>query len=178
MKSMLVATALLAVVCLAAGDALALGGTGEHIYPADKLMHFDSVAVPASSTHGVTCQTLARGVVYVMEVSGTVGFDSGSDRADAEFVQLQGDWRERYAPSGYSFDAMDLLVNGVEVHWEGTRDGGKTWETHTFSPTHVYRSVVIGDGSPASFRFSDGAGMFRYRDNDASFTVTVYRVLD
>ena len=50
-----------------------------------------------------------------------------------------------------------MRVNNANVDWLGSANG-TTYRPHTYSPDHVYRRYVTGDGNPLSFRIADDPG--------------------
>lgn len=63
---------------------------------------------------------------------------------------------------------LDLLVNESQYDWLGSTDG-KRYAAHTFSPNHVYRIYIVGDGEPLSFRIHASS----YDWNEGSLTVKI-----
>jgi hypothetical protein len=51
-------------------------------------------------------------------------------------------------------NCWDLLVDGRPVDWLGSADG-TTWAPHTYSPDHVYRYEVVGQGKPVNLKRAD-----------------------
>ncbi|MEP0765947.1 MAG: hypothetical protein HRF45_05315 [Fimbriimonadia bacterium] len=115
--------------------------------PAD-LQRFE---VPADGTP-VSTHPLREGTRYVIEASGQWGGKHQGRRTDAEFYRDSfGQWHAT-APG----DGLDLLVNGQNVDWMGTTDG-VFYHPHTFSPDHVYRYEMLGDGHPVTLAIDNGS---------------------
>jgi hypothetical protein len=121
------------------------------------------VDVPSkNSIPTVTSFILELGKEYQIESTGYYICNSGHTLpADAEWWNNWGTWEEYYSlnpaePSYY----LDLLVNETGYDWLGTTDG-INWTPHTFSPEHIYRINIIGNGEFATFRIYDSY----YQDN-------------
>ncbi len=110
----------------------------------------------------VTSDPLEPGKRYVIEASGSWQIALDGRLADANYWRDQdGVWREKSAPG--------LLVNNQNVAWMGSPEG-VYYATHTYSPSHVYRYIVVGNGEPISFRVNDT----QYDDNFGGLQVRIY----
>lgn len=113
---------------------------------------------------------LVSGQEYQIEVSGTYSYDYGSLAiADAEWNQQYGNkWYEDHIANPDPYRILDLFVNDQAVDWLGTTDG-ENFLVHTYSPTHIYRSNVIGTDTPLSFKIYDS----QYDDNSGFLQVQI-----
>jgi len=133
-----------------------------------------SETLEVSSLTGVPVATstiLEAGKNYIIEVSGTFTYAPGGRIADAEYVYSpdDADWFEEI-PAPYDDKALllELLVNNSAQDWLGSADG-QNFTPHTYSPNHVYRLEVVGEGSPISFVIYDSS----YDWNEGSLTVSI-----
>jgi hypothetical protein len=123
-----------------------------------------------------TSSALEDGVEYLIEASGTFTYSSGGRIADAEFSLAlsyggPAGWFE--ANPGNPEYVLDLLVNGSPLDWLGSSDG-INFSPHTYSPDHVYRFFLIGEGLPISFVIYDTS----YAWNDGYLTVSISPVIE
>ena len=110
------------------------------------------------------------GQTYLIEASGTYTYAGVEGIADAEWLYgSPGLWYEEFPPeANYPPETLDLIVNNAPRDWLGSTDG-ENWAPHTFSPNHVYRLYVVGDGQPLSFYIND----LSYDWNKGSLTVRI-----
>jgi MYXO-CTERM domain-containing protein len=139
-----------------------------------------------SSQPAWTDFNLLAGHTYQVRVEGTFIYNSFlSDGttfiADAEWAWDQGvkdgSWIERWPdPNGTGY-FMDLLINGQGLDWRGTADlnpgPNSVFSAHTYSPSHVYETDMVGQGAPISFLVWDSDVWF---DNAGSLSVSVIEV--
>jgi len=115
----------------------------------------------------VATDPLDAGKWYVIEARGTYGYrDVVPEKiADAEWAYswLDGDWIEN--PGGGD---LDLHVDGADISMMGTQDG-VTFGPHVYSPAHIYRAAILGDGTPIELSIYDD----RYDDNTGGLQVTL-----
>jgi hypothetical protein len=148
----------------------------------------DTYTVDSTSSTAVITSPLQMGTTYLFEAQGTYQYDRinrPDGWADAEWMYYYGidpNTGERINDLGIvekrglgvTEDILDLVINGQEVDWLGNNGAG--WAAHTFSPDHVYRYYVTGDGSPASLVVADWeplVNQYNFGDNAGSLTVTV-----
>jgi hypothetical protein len=101
---------------------------------------------------------LTSGQQYLVQVSGTFYYAPGTRIADAEFAYHPdaNTWVEELPGVVNQAYNLDLLVNGTPRDWLGSSDG-VNFSPHTFSPDHIYRLNVIGEGQPLSFMIYDSS---------------------
>ena len=107
--------------------------------------------------------------------------DGNTFKADAEWSWNQstqdGTWIERWPDSNVPNYAMNLTINGRGLDWMGTLDAtpgpDSIFTTHTYSPSHVYETYIIGQGAPVSFLIYDNP---YWADNHGNLTVTITEV--
>lgn len=134
--------------------------------PKDYVLTVDSMGTPAE-----TALVTKVGQTYLIEASGWYTFAPGGRIADAEFSYNPDEnaWFELGPGDPATVDYnLDLLVNESQHDWLGSADG-KRFAAHTFSPSHIYRIYVVGDGEPLSFRIHDTS----YDWNEGSLIVKV-----
>lgn len=127
----------------------------------------ETLFVPSTNSTGVTSSALAVGVAYEVRSTGTIQYTiDPTSRADAEwrFIPEIFDWRETTTDSEH----LDLLIDGEDLDWKGAADG-VNFEIHTYSPSHVYITTVIGTGQPIQLSISD----IIYTDNSGMLSVTI-----
>lgn len=134
-----------------------------------------TISVPSQPSIAVETPVLEAGKTYIFEARGTYGYGH-DDWADAEFLSYFGsDPIEFHA--GFSVDVLDLTIDGQAVDWLG----GPDWLPHTFSPDHVYRYNVVGDGTTVSLALADWWPLIDNDltwDNSGSVEVTITAVPD
>ena len=136
--------------------AMATGAGGEELFiPAD-----GSVVASAA---------LTAGRCYIIEARGTYGYkDTEPEKiADAEWVYSRiGDvWAWVETPPGGD---LDLYVDAADISMMGTEDG-EIFSHHVFSPGHIYRANVFGNGAPVKLSIYDQD----YNDNSGGLEVTI-----
>jgi len=118
----------------------------------------------------VTSDPLLSGQWYVIESRGFYGYRGGVPEkiADAEWVRtfINDAWVWIETPGGGD---LDLQVDGVDVLMMGTEDG-VSFRPHVFSPQHVYRARIFGQGLPIELSIYDT----RYDDNSGGLDVTIW----
>jgi|GEM_PF-1887916 len=136
---------------------VAVGGAGAEV-----------LFVPADGSL-VASAPLTAGWSYIIEARGTYGYKKVEPEkiADAEWAYSRtGDvWAWVETPSG---DDLDLYVNAADIVMMGTEDG-ETFSPHVFSPGHIYRARVFGEGEPIELSIYDE----RYDDNKGGLDVTI-----
>ena len=131
------------------------------------------LTVPANPLSTVTSAPLHPNTLYVVEARGTYQYNVSNSTlvADAEWWRhSDSQWRETY-PSE-SERSLDLLVNGNNISWHGSSDGNR-YSPGTFSPDHVYRHLVTGNGNPISFQIDDPSSAW---NNSGSLEVKIQAV--
>lgn len=124
----------------------------------------ETLEVPATGGT-VASSPLLNGRTYTVEASGVYVFSGDGGLADAEFWSQGGqNWDQTY-----SGDRLDLLVNGQSIAWLGSTDGVR-FAANTFSPSHVYRTTIVGTGAPVQFRLDDPTP----EDNFGGLQVRIY----
>ncbi len=135
-----------------------------------------TIDVEAIDGTGVLTPALETGKLYLFEVSGTYGYGH-DDWADAEFLSYFGSGPFEFH-DGFSVDVLDLTINGQAVDWLG----GPNWQPHTYSPDHIYRYYVVGDGSEVLLTIADWHPLVpndEHRgDNSGSLQVKISQVPD
>ena len=134
--------------------------------------------VPAYLTPTVTSPVLDSGQLYCIEVSGTyIWFGTEQTPADAEWWEAPSNAVDPYTPGEWYEDHpdreywADLLINETPQDWMGTTDG-ILFETHTYSPSHVYRLYWLGTGEALDFRIEDWTGP-NTEDNSGALHVVI-----
>jgi len=132
--------------------------------------------VDSESSTATTSATLTNGVQYLIEVSGTWEYWDGDEQhdsiADAEWWKRQngnGPWKEDFRP--WDRDRHDLFVGGLARDWLGTTDG-VNFSANTYSPDHIYRLYLDGEGTGLDFLIYDS----KYSDNYGSLQVAISEV--
>jgi hypothetical protein len=147
------------------------------------------VTVYANNENTVSTNTvLLSGHEYLIQVQGTfiynkwaTGYVFGAD-AEWAFDQATGqkDWVEQWTRSGDPYAEpeymMDLIINGQGINWMGTPDTVVTinsfFSAHTYSPSHIYRTTIIGQDLPISLMIADSP----YSDNEGQLTVEINEI--
>ncbi len=141
----------------------------------------DTFFVSGESAAGASSNIeLAQGVEYTIWAEGTYRWApegaGGGWIADADWVYVNsnGLWRWEYDyTGGYDELSLDLLIDGAEVDWMGTPDPDDgvcaAYDEGVFSPSHMYRVHVIGEGSPVHLSIYDT----HYGDNEGGLTVMI-----
>jgi hypothetical protein len=125
---------------------------------------------------------LVAGQSYLVRASGTFIYntyvsDGSTFLGDAEWTWNQatkdGSWIELWPHPYTDSSFVDLLIVGQETDWMGTADPvpgpNSLFQAHTYSPSHVYETTIVGQGAPISFVVSDT----HYEDNRGNLTVAI-----
>jgi hypothetical protein len=112
-------------------------------------------------------QPLTPGVAYIAEASGTFWMNA-TLHVDSCFAF---DNVPPYPGSYGPYELNYLLVDEQQVDWQGSPDGAN-WTAHTYSPDHIYRYPIMGQGQPVAFRLYDSP----YSDNSGTFQVAITAV--
>jgi hypothetical protein len=145
----------------------------------------ETLIVPATTPNGVWSSPLTAGKMYLVTASGVATNYNGAGYFDAEWQTQPNStiWEEYDSTSDGSTggawtgqrDIMDIFINDVGVDWLGSIDG-TNWSAHTYSPSHVYRQYIVGNGSAVKFHVADPRPIQPvdwYSDNAGSLTVQV-----
>lgn len=126
-----------------------------------------------SSGESILSSVLSDNTMYIVEAEGTYKWDIAADfpvgYADAEFCYRAdewGGWTEYY--DGY----LDVLLDGSYINWLGRESEQSGWQEHMFSPDHVYRYYVLGQGIPVPFTIFDNY----YDDNEGFLTLSITEI--
>ncbi len=135
--------------------------------PTYKLL--EELTVPATGGTVTSTVSLANGVTYWLQASGT--FLAGDNlEADAEYSR-------RYYPGSGTYSPWTDLVNGYESYGEGllelTIDGGFV-EWGPFNSSHTYMIPMVGTGAPVEFDFE--IYDIYYPNNSGSLTARIYAI--
>jgi hypothetical protein len=135
-----------------------------------------AATITVSSTDFIPVQTsfaLELGQWYLLEIDGTYTYSSSERIADAEFAfdPDSNAWLEELPGVTQQAFNLDVLINGVPTNWLGTTDG-VNFAPHTYSPTHVYRQYILGQGLPLSLVIYDSS----YDWNEGSLKASIARV--
>lgn len=125
------------------------------------------LTVPAKPLNTIDSSPLADNTLYLIEARGTYTYNNTSNPkgiADAEWSfhingssPDVGNWAEKVYEPPPGDGHLDLLINNRAIDWFGSTNG-TDFSRNTFSPDHKYRSLVVGNGNPASFRIHDDPG--------------------
>lgn len=109
---------------------------------------------------------------YIVEVTGTYSFGNRDDYvADAEWSHRNDSYTDNpLASHGWtlgentypSIVGLDLQIDGENINWG------------SFNEDHLYKTVVVGDGSVLEFSIHDSA----YGDNTGGLDVAIYDVTE
>ena len=132
----------------------------------------DALFVPSDGSIKMT-ESLVFGQWYVIESRGYYDYrDTVPEKiADAEWARTSVDDEWVWVETPAAGD-LDLYVDGADVLMMGSEDG-VTFGPHVFSPQHIYRARILGQGRPAELSIYDT----RYDDNIGGLDVTLWPAL-
>jgi len=137
---------------------------------------FETLYVPAQDAVVSTTGTLTAGRIYLVEASGTYRFGNWGEYgiADTEWAYRNDAWTDNpLLPHGwtkgeYTYSGapnavgLDLQIDSQNIEWG------------SFNEDHLYKTIVIGDGTGLDFFIKDSA----YGDNEGGLDVEIYDVTD
>ena len=126
--------------------------------------------LPANSPTGVNTGVLASEKVYLVEVEGTYSYSGLTKLADAEYYSTD-NWSNHpdFADNpGRDMRTLDVVIDNQNIEWG------------SYNSNHLYKTVVMGDGTAANFRIfdqdNDPNPPSWYNDNAGTLEVRVYDV--
>jgi hypothetical protein len=125
----------------------------------------ETIVLSATDELGVTSAPLEAGVEYVITAVGVYTYNLELEEADAEWWEDNSVWYEDHPTLVQNHD---VVIDDVEYDWLGTSDGVHFAE-HTYSPSHVYKLLYVGEGVPIHLLIYDTL----YGDNAGTLTVTI-----
>lgn len=131
--------------------AISLGGSGRLI---------QSLSVPATCDCPVLTAPLQAGIRYLVEASDIYNYAGGATADAAGYASSYG-WGHVPLSEGYG---KILHIGCPDIPW---------WDM-PFSPDHIYRSEVIGQGRPLELRIVDVPGL--YGDNAGSLEIRIIQM--
>jgi hypothetical protein len=127
----------------------------------------DTLTIDPTNANGQDSVNLSSGTKYIVEVSGTYGFDDGnSDRvADAEYYSEDG--FSNYGEWGADNPSedqrtLDLTIDGQNIDWGPYSNSD-----------HLYKTVVEGNDAPINLSVFERQAS-HYTDNTGSLEVEIY----
>ena len=129
----------------------------------------EELFIPADGSV-VGTDPLAAGQWYIIEARGTYVYKK--DVQPAKIADAE--WAYSYSDEGWMWveipgaGDLDLYVEGADISMMGTVDGETFWP-HVFSPDHIYRANVFGQGMAIGLFIWDT----RYDDNTGGLDVTI-----
>ena len=125
-----------------------------------------TMVIAGNDSAGVDTPPLAEGQKYTLIASGYAPVAKGFGRTPAWWGDAE--WADYYEGEGYPGgkrvyheehpfndpNCWELLMDGRPMDWLGSADG-QNWAPHTYSPDHMYRCEIIGQGKPINLKRLD-----------------------
>ncbi|MDB5264794.1 MAG: hypothetical protein JWN64_365 [Parcubacteria group bacterium] len=127
------------------------------------------LSVPATSSAGVSSNTLVAGMSYIATATGTWSNQNGANIVDTEYSTTNGWATQMDGYTGYQSDILELQINSA---FDPNSNWGPYNSTHTYAQSFVQPSA-----GPANFRIFDGSGTTQneswFGDNSGNLSVDI-----
>lgn len=142
----------------------------------------ERLTISATTADGALSSPLIAGQRYLFTASGVATNYGGVGYFDAEWqTQPYSSVWEEYDSTWEDLrwdddhDILDMYIDNAHIQWLGSADGTE-WNTHTYSPSHIYHYYIIGSGQSVKFHIADYVPIqpiYAYSDNGGFLTIEI-----